>query len=80
MTKAVLKTKLQKAIDELEDEAMLEALYNVVYAHLHSNEEELSDEEKKILDERIARHDAGQEKGYTWAEVKRKIRSKKRIG
>ena len=79
MTKAVLKTKLKKAIGELEDEAMLEALYNVVSAHLQANDQEISEKEKKMLDERIARHEAGADKGYSWEAARKMITGKKRI-
>jgi hypothetical protein len=40
MTKAVLRTKLQEAIGQLDDETMLEALYNVVHSHLQVADED----------------------------------------
>lgn len=37
----------------------------------------LTDEHKKILDQRMARHRSGESKSYTWEEVKANARSSK---
>lgn len=78
MTKAALKTKLKNAIGKVEDEDVLQALYSIVYTHLHS-EVEIPEEHKKMLDERLARDNAGLEKSYSWEEVKKKVRNRTKI-
>jgi hypothetical protein len=78
MTKAVLKNKLVKAIGEVKDEKLLEALYSVLSSHLYAGQVEVSDEDKSILDERHKRYKAGQETTMTVDEAVQKIRRKKK--
>ena len=79
MTKAALKNKLVKAISEVQDEKLLKVMYSFLNSHLHSDEYELTDEDKADLDERLARDKAGLEKGSSWEEVKARIRKRKKI-
>jgi putative addiction module component (TIGR02574 family) len=74
MTKAVLKTRLKNAIGKVQDEHVLEALYSILYNHLHPDEVELTEEDKADLDSRMERDKAGLEKGSSWKVVKARIK------
>jgi putative addiction module component (TIGR02574 family) len=78
MTKAALKAELKKAIGKVQDEHVLEAIYSVLYSHLHPEEVELTEEDKADLDRRLARDNAGLEKGSSWETVKARIRKKRK--
>lgn len=75
MTKTVLKNHLYKAIEQIEDDSFLEAVYKIISTKIEEEEElKLSDEQKRILDERRKRHLNGESKSYSWAEVKKKAK------
>ena len=79
MTTAVLKKKLNKAINEIDDAQFLEALHTIVSSK--QEEEliyELSTEQKKELDRRKANHLSGKSKSYSWEEVKSSILKRKK--
>ena len=72
MTTTLLKKKLNKAINEIDDTQFLEALHTIVSSK--QEEEliyELSTEQKKELDKRKANHLSGKSRSYSWAEVKK---------
>ncbi|MBI3510423.1 MAG: hypothetical protein HY064_07145 [Bacteroidetes bacterium] len=79
MTKSVLKRKLTKAITESNDEWMLNNVYQFMRKMMLSEEYEISDEDKVELDERLARDKAGLERSYSWEEVKKLVRKRKKI-
>ncbi|MEO5642447.1 MAG: addiction module protein [Bacteroidia bacterium] len=79
MTKTVLKNKLVKTIGQVQDEKLLQGIYNFLNSHLHAENYELTDEDKAELDNRMSRHKAGLDKSYTWEEVKDRVRKRKKI-
>ncbi len=79
MTKAVLKNKLVKTISQVQDEKLLQGVYDFLNSHLHADEYEMTDEDKAELDKRMARDKAGLEKGSSWEEVKARIRKRKKV-
>jgi putative addiction module component (TIGR02574 family) len=52
-----------------------EDLLNEVKAILDEEEIILTDWQKKELDERLLRHETGESKSFTWGEVKKRARS-----
>lgn len=77
MTTTLIKKKLTKAINEIDDPGFLEALHIIVNSK--KDEElayQLSAGQKKELDTRKARHKSGQSKSYTWTEVKKSLLKK----
>ncbi len=77
MSTTLIKKKLTKAINEIDDPGFLKALHTIVNS---KNEEtmayQLSAAQKKELDSRQARHKSGQSKSYSWAEVKKSLLKK----
>ncbi len=73
MTTSKLKTKIRKCIDNIEDDAILNAVYTILNAHTLQDDFELSTEDLKIIEARKKAVKLGQEKTYTVAEVKKKI-------
>lgn len=72
MTTTLLKKKLTKAINEIEDEQFLEALHTIVSSKQEDEMiYELSAAQKKELDKRKANHLSGKSRSYSWAEVKK---------
>jgi hypothetical protein len=72
MTRVVLKKKLTKAINEIDDTEFLQALHTIIAA----KQEDaiiygLTVAQKRELDKRKANHLSGKTKSYTWAEVKK---------
>ncbi len=75
MTKTVLKKHLYKAIDQIEDNSFLEAVYKILSTKVEEEEGfVLSPVHKKILDQREASHKKGEGKSYSWEEAKKEIR------
>ncbi len=79
MTKAALKNKILKAINEVEDKRVLKVIYHLVSCHLKTENFELSDEDKADLDERMDHYKAYPEEGFSWEEVKERVRSRRII-
>ena len=77
MTTTLIKKKLTKAINEIDDTDFLQALHTIV----SSKKEEkfayqLSAAQKKELDKRQANHKSGLSKSYSWAAVKKSLLKK----
>ena len=74
MTTILIKKKLTKAINEIDDSEFLVALHTIVNS---KKEEEkiyqLSSVQKKELNRRQARHQSGESKSYSWAAVKKSL-------
>ena len=71
MTTSILKKKLARAIDEIDDTEFLKALHTIVQS---KNEETFfvpGPVQKKELDRRRLNHLNGKSRSYTWAEVKK---------
>ena len=57
------------------DERLINLMYAMVQADMKEDDYELSPAHKKILDERLAAHEANPSSGSSWEEVKTRIRS-----
>lgn len=73
---------MQKVILTVTDDSrldfFLELLRGLDYVDIETPEGfELSDIHKKILDERLARHEANFDEGSSWEEVKKRVLSSK---
>ena len=74
MTSTILKQKLTKAIHEIKDKELLEAVYTILEKKLEpAYEFELTAKHKKELDQRRANHISGKSKSYSWGEVKKAV-------
>ncbi len=73
MTTAALKKGIQKAIENIDDNKLLEAVYIILNNNLRQNDYDLSDEDIRIIEEREVAYKSGKTKTYTVAEVKKKI-------
>lgn len=77
MTSLALKKSLHQAIDEIEDEIFLQAVYTIVSSKVEDAKEyELSDEQLHILEERRAKYLSGKGQSYSWDEVKERLKKK----
>ena len=56
------------------DERLINLMYAMVQADMNEDDYELSATHKKILDERIADHEASPSSGSSWNEVKARIK------
>lgn len=75
MTKTTLKKHLHQAIDQIEDDSFLEAVYKIIADKVEDEEIlKLSDTQKRMLDERVKRHHTGESKSYSWSDVKKQAR------
>ena len=75
MSTEEVKDYIRNHIDDL-DEKSLEDIYAMMSWYLKNDDFELSEEQKKDLDQRIASHERGESKSYTWEEVKQRIKSR----
>ena len=72
MTRVVLKKKLTKAINEIEDTDFLAALHTIITSKQEDEFiHDLTASQKKELDKRRTNHLGGKSKSHTWAEVKK---------
>ncbi len=71
-----IKLELVQQLLLTENEELLVKVQNILSAD--SENFELSDEHKKILDERKARADSGEGRSFSWEEVKEQARSAKK--
>jgi putative addiction module component (TIGR02574 family) len=56
------------------DERLINLMYAMVQADMNEDDYELNATHKKILDERIAAHEANPASGSSWNEVKARIK------
>ncbi|MDH5365469.1 MAG: addiction module protein [Cyclobacteriaceae bacterium] len=71
-------TQIRELLHEyinLADERLINLMYAMVQADIKEEDYELSDAHKKILDERIAAHNANPSSGSSWEEVKLRLRN-----
>jgi len=76
MRSTILKQKITKAINEIEDTELLEAVYTILEKQLEPIPE-LTQMHKKELDRRRANHLSGKSKSYSWEQVKKAAVKKK---
>jgi putative addiction module component (TIGR02574 family) len=69
-----IKADLHRLIDEIEDKALLEAVYTILEKNI--SDQELSTEQTKELDKRIKAYEQGETQFYTWEEAKERIRKR----
>jgi hypothetical protein len=76
MSVAEIKKHLYNAIEEIDDEAFLQAVYTIVSSKTENVEYELTSDQLQILEDRREKYIRGEGKSYTWDEVKDRIRKK----
>ena len=75
MTTTAIRTKVHKYIDEA-DSNVLEVVYKLLEVYRQSNRSLLTEEQQKEVLKRSALYKAGKMKGYSLAEVKKRIKNK----
>ena len=75
MTTTAIRTKVHKYIDEA-DSNVLEVVYKFLEVYRQSNASLLSEEQQKEVLKRSALYKAGKMKGYSLAEVRKRIKHK----
>ncbi len=79
MSPASLRKNIHQAIDKIEDAGLLQAVYTILEKQIElSPEYELTEAQKKEIDQRIANHKSGKSKTYSWDEVKRSLQKRKK--
>lgn len=77
MTILALKKDIHKAIDKIEDDKFLKAVYDILWDKASEFDFTLNSTQKAILKEREKNRAQGKSKSYTWAEAKKILRNKK---
>jgi len=75
MTTTAIRTKVHKYIDEA-DNNVLEVVYKLLEVYRQSNTSLLTIEQQKEVLKRSAQYKAGKMKGYSLAEVRKRIKHK----
>ena len=71
-----IKKEIHKAIDSIDDDAFLQAVYTILWGKINEEPFELSPVHKAILDDREIKRQQNKSKSYSWAEAKKIIRSR----
>jgi hypothetical protein len=75
MTATAIRTKVHKYIDEA-DNNVLEVVYKLLEVYRQGNSSFLTSEQQKEVLKRSAQYKAGKMKGYSLAEVRKRIKHK----
>jgi hypothetical protein len=75
MTTTAIRTKVHKYIDEA-DSNVLEVVCKLLEVYRQSNSSLLTDEQQKEVIKRSALYKAGKTKGYSLAEVRKRVKNK----
>ena len=75
MTTTAIRTKVHKYIDEA-DSNVLEVVYKLLEVYRQNNSSLLTDEQQKEVLKRSVLYKAGKMKGYSLAEVRKRIKHK----
>lgn len=75
MTTTTIRTKVHKYIDEA-DSNVLEVVYKLLEVYRQNNTSILSEEQQKEVLKRSALYKAGKTKGYSLAEVRKRVKQK----
>ncbi len=75
MTSSAIRTKVHKYIDEA-DNNVLEVVYKLLEVYRQGNTSFLTNEQQKEVLKRSAQYKAGKMKGYSLAEVRKRIKHK----
>ncbi len=76
MTATTLKKELHKAIDNIEDESFLQAVYTIINKQSAEYEYNLNPKEWAEIEGIQKQHKSGKSKNYSWDEVKKHAKSK----
>ena len=76
MTVSAIRKELHKAIDVIEDESFLKAVYTIINKQKAGVEYDLSPEEWEEIEYIQKQHKSGKSKSYSWDEVKKYAKSK----
>lgn len=72
MSKIEIREELHEFIEKADDR-LLNMIYAMVHADLTEDNYQLSDDHKKILDDRIKDHEISPTTGATWDKVKTRV-------
>ena len=75
MTTTAIRTKVHKYIDEA-DTDVLEVVFKLLEVYRQSNTSLLTEEQQKEVLKRSALYKAGKTKGYSLAEVRKRVKQK----
>jgi hypothetical protein len=73
MTTNILKNEISKALNGINDKSFLEAIYTIINTRLENYDYELTEADKKVLDDRKMEYKNGKVKTYTVNEVRKKV-------
>lgn len=71
MTSTTLKKNITTIIKNINDKSFLEAVFTIINTKIYESNYTLTAEQKKELDKRKDKHIKGENKMYTWNEVKK---------
>jgi hypothetical protein len=75
MTKTTLKKNIHKAIDNINDDAVLQAVYTLLN-RVSTDDFDWTDEDLRIVEERRAAYLSGKEKTISISEAKKRLKRK----
>jgi len=69
---------IQQELKDVKDQNLIEAIKNLLYFRNNTNNTpyQIPEEHKKILDERLAKHQTNPNAGKSWVEVKAGLQAK----
>ncbi len=70
MSTSLLKKKIHKTIDNIDDESFLSAVYTILKEKIGEYPTEFSNEQKAIIDARLQQFEEGETTLYKWSEAK----------
>lgn len=76
MSVTEIKEQLHLVIDTIEDEAFLDALLTIINCQQLKIDNQASDEEIRIIEEREVRYRNGESKTFPWKDVQAEIKKK----
>ena len=68
-----IREELHQYIDHADDR-LINLMYAMVHADMVEKDYQLSDEHKKLLDQRLAAHEANPSSGSSWEDVRLRIK------
>ncbi len=71
MTTSTLKKGIHKAVDDVNDSEILQAVYTILKKTTEEESYELTTAQKRELDKRLTNHKSGKLKYYTFNQVKK---------
>ncbi len=77
MTKTTLKKNIHKAIDNIDDAALLEAVYTLLNkASIYNDDYEWTAQDLRIVEERKANYLSGKTKSMSMSELNKRLRKR----